>query len=132
MMKRIFIILGVVVAIAALIVFNKMTSKKGNLNAFAEVKKGTFEISVTNSGELLAEKSLDIKGPEIGQSNNQGGNRQGGYMHAMDLKIQDIIPEGTIVKEGDFIAQLDRTAYSNTLKDETEALKKYQTNSCTR
>ena len=135
-MKRIFIISGVVIAIVALIVFNKMTSKKGNLNIFAEVKKGTFEIIVTNSGELIAEKSIEIKGPEIGQSNNQGGNRQGGDrggnrggdMHAMDLKIQDIVPEGTIVKEGDFIAQLDRSSYANTLKDEFENLKTYQTN----
>ena len=46
-------------------------------------------------------------------------------MHAMDLKIQDIVPEGTIVKEGDYIAQLDRTTYDNTLKDEHENLKTY-------
>jgi hypothetical protein len=141
MMKRIFIISGVVIAIAALIAFNKMTSKKGNVNTFTEVKKGTFEITVTNTGELIAEKSIDIKGPEIGQSNNQqggnrggnqggGGNRQmgGGDMHAMELKIQDIVPEGTIVNEGDYIAQLDRTSYANTLKDAQETLTTYRTN----
>jgi multidrug efflux pump subunit AcrA (membrane-fusion protein) len=46
----------------------------------------------------------------------------------MDLKIQDIIPEGTLVKEGDYIAQLDRSSYANTLKDELENLKTYQNN----
>ena len=149
-MKRIFIISGVLIAIAALIAFNKITSKKGIVNTFTEVKKGIFEISVANSGELIAEKSVDIKGPEIGQSNNQqggpqGGNRGGGGpgggggggarggggggdMHAMELKIQDIVPEGTIVKEGEYIAQLDRTSYSNTLKDAEETLTTYQTN----
>ena len=127
-MKRILIISGVVAAIIALIVFNKLTSKNKVFNAFAEVKKGLFEITVTNSGELIAEKSLDIKGPEIGQG--QGGHNagRGGDMHAMDLKIQDIIPEGTIVKEGDYIAQLERTSYDNTLKDEIENLKTQQTN----
>ena len=65
-MKRILIIGGVVIAIIALIVFNKMTSKKGNINTYAEVKKGLFEITVTNTGELIAEKSIDVKGPEIG------------------------------------------------------------------
>jgi HlyD family secretion protein len=139
MMKRIFIIGGIVIAVAALIAFNRMTSKKSNVNTYAEVKKGVFEITVSNTGELIAEKSVDIKGPEIGQSNNrqggnQGGNRggnqvfRGGDMHAMDLKIQDIVPEGTIVNEGDYIAQLDRTSYTNTLKDERENLKTYQSN----
>ncbi|TAL64033.1 MAG: HlyD family efflux transporter periplasmic adaptor subunit [Bacteroidetes bacterium] len=127
MMKRAFIIVGIVAAITALIVFNRMTSKNKIFNAYAEVKKGLFEITVTNTGELIAEKSIDIKGPEIAQSNDHGpGGR--GDMHAMDLKIQDIIPEGTIVKEGDYIAQLDRTSYANTLKDALESLQKYQAN----
>ena len=131
-MKRVLIIGSVIVAIIALIVFNKMTSKKANINSYAKVKKGLFEITVTNSGELVAEKSIDIKGPEISQGLDQGGNRGGpgrGFdMHAMDLKIQDIVPEGTLVKEGDYIAQLDRSAYSNTLKDELENLKTMQNN----
>ena len=114
-------------AIIALIVFNKMTSKRGRINSFTDVKKGIFEISVTNSGELIAEKSIDIKGPEISMGSDRGGDH-GHDMHAMDLKIQDIVPEGTIVKEGDYIAQLDRSSYSNTLKDELETLKTYQNN----
>jgi HlyD family secretion protein len=124
-MKRAFIIFGIVAAIAALIIFNRMTSKNKILNSFVEVKKGLFEITVSNTGELIAEKSIDIKGPEIRQTNQGGGH---GDMHAMDLKIMDIVPEGTIVKEGDYIAQLDRTSYSNTLKDALESLKTYQTN----
>ena len=140
-MKRILIIGGVLVAIIALMVFNKMTSKNKVPNTFTEVKKGTFEITVSNSGELIAEKSLDIKGPEIGQGGDQGrgqgqgggqqgrgGGGGGGDMHAADLKIQDIVPEGTIVKEGDYIAQLDRSTYANTLKDELTNLTTLQTN----
>jgi HlyD family secretion protein len=126
-MKRILIISSVVLAIAALIIFNRITSRKSNLNNFAEVRKGTFEITVINSGELIAERSQDIKGPDFTQ--NRGGGFGGDHgMHGMDLKIQDIIPEGTIVKEGDYIAQLDRSTYSNTLKDELETLKTYQIN----
>jgi multidrug efflux pump subunit AcrA (membrane-fusion protein) len=127
-MKRILVIGIVVAAIIALIVLNKMTSRKGNVSSFTEVKKGLFEISVTNSGELIAEKSIDIKGPEIGMGSERGGQGRGFNMHAMDLKIQDIVPEGTVVKEGDYIAQLDRSTYANTLKDELEVLKTYQTN----
>ena len=137
-MKKIFITAGVLLAIIALIAFNRMTSKNKVVSSFAEAKKGLFEISVTNSGELIAEKSTDIKGPEIGQSNNNqgggnqgrggggGGGMRGGDMHAMDLKIQDMVPEGTIVKAGDYIAQLDRSSYNNTLKDEMDNLKTQQ------
>jgi multidrug efflux pump subunit AcrA (membrane-fusion protein) len=127
-MKRILIIGGVVVAIVALIVFNKMTSKKSDLNTFAEVKKGLFEITVSNSGELIAEKSIDIKGPEINPGSERVFQGMSHGMHAMDLKIQDIVPEGTVVKDGDYIAQLDRSSYSNTLKDELENLKTMQNN----
>ncbi|MGC1389707.1 MAG: efflux RND transporter periplasmic adaptor subunit [Bacteroidales bacterium] len=127
-MKRILIISGVVVAIAALIVFNKMTTKNSIPNTFANVKKGLFEIIVTNSGELIAERSVDIKGPEISPGSDRVFQGMGHGMRAMDLKIQDIVPEGTIVKEGDYIAQLDRSSYSNTLKDELENLKTIQNN----
>ncbi|MEI6048197.1 MAG: efflux RND transporter periplasmic adaptor subunit [Bacteroidota bacterium] len=131
-MKRILITGSVIVAIVALIVFNRMTSKNKVFNAYTEVKKGAFEITVTNSGELIAEKSLDIKGPEIGRGSDHGpGGFQGGGghdFHAQDLKIQDIVPEGTMVNEGDYIAQLDRTNYDNTLKDELENLKTQEAN----
>jgi HlyD family secretion protein len=123
-MKRILVISGVVLAIAALVVFNQMTTRKAKVNSYTEVRKGLFEITVANSGELIAEKSIDIKGPDIAMGSDHG---PGGHdMHAMDLKIQDIVPEGTIVKEGDFIAQLDRSSYANTLKDELENLKTMQ------
>jgi multidrug efflux pump subunit AcrA (membrane-fusion protein) len=127
-MRRILVIGGVLLAVIALIVFNRLTSKNINKNSFAEVKKGLFEITVTNSGELIAERSVEIKGPEIGMGSDHGPGGGGHGMHAMDLKIQDIVPEGTIVKEGDYIAQLDRSTYANTLKDELETLKTYQNN----
>lgn len=132
MKKRILIILSVLVPVVALIMFNKFTSSRPDENNFVEVKQGSFEITVSNSGELIAEKSVDVKGPEIRQTNQHGGGgggRQGGGdMHAMELKIQDIVPEGTIVSAGDYIAQLDRSSYANTLKDAEETLKTYQNN----
>ena len=49
-------------------------------------------------------------------------------MRIQSFKIQDIVPEGTIVKKGDYIAQLDRTDYDNTLKDELQNLTTLQAN----
>ena len=79
MMKKALIILGIIFAIVALMVFNKMISKKGVVTSFAETKRGMLEITVNNSGELIAENSIDVLGPLIGMPSNgdQGGNNQG-------------------------------------------------------
>ncbi len=119
-MKKTIITITVVVAtIIALFIFNKMVSTKNTTNYFAEAQKGDFEISVTSPGELVAENSIDIKAPEIGQNRD---------IHATSIKIQDLIPEGTVVKEGDYIATLDRTEFDNTLKDEKERLETFRIN----
>jgi HlyD family secretion protein len=120
-MKRSVMITGIVVvlAIIVLIIFNKATSRKDIANLYAESKRGQFDIIVTTTGELQAENSTDIRGPEFTQARN---------VRVMDIKIQDLVPEGTEVKTGDFIATLDRTSFDNTLKDELERLTTFQTN----
>ena len=120
-MKRSVMITGIVVVIAiiVLIIFNKATSRKDIANLYAESKRGQFDIIVTTTGELQAENSTDIRGPEFTQARN---------VRVMDIKIQDLVPEGTEVKTGDFIATLDRTSFDNTLKDELERLTTYETN----
>jgi multidrug efflux pump subunit AcrA (membrane-fusion protein) len=148
-MKRTGIITAavVVLAIVALFVFNKVFSKKDTVSVFAEAKKGLFEITVSNSGELLAEQSIDIMGPVLKTSqDNQGeqrggpgggggfgggrgmGGGRGGDFHMVDFKITDIVAEGTVVKKGDYVATLDRTNYDNTLKDALETLTTLQNN----
>jgi hypothetical protein len=122
-MKRILIIGGIVVAFAALFAFNKLTTRKNSENVYVVAKLDNFEITVSGAGELVAEKSIDINGPSLSQTNQGGGPGRGMDMRFMDLKIQDIVPEGTLVREGDYIAQLDRTSYSNSLKDALETQK---------
>jgi HlyD family secretion protein len=109
----------VVVAIIIAIVIGKVSSKKDMVNLYAEAKKGSFDIIVTTTGELQAEKSTDIIGPDFSQSRN---------IRAMDIKITDLVPEGTEVKAGDYVATLDRTTFDNSLKDELERLTTAETN----
>jgi HlyD family secretion protein len=120
-MKRTLIITLIVVAstLVAMFVINKLTTKTDDDHLFTEATKGNFEISISASGEILAENSLDIKAPEISMGRD---------FHASDLKIQDIVPEGTEVKEGDYIATLDKTQFDNTLKDERERLSTFRNN----
>jgi len=109
----------VVVTFLALFVINKLTTKKSGENLFAEAIKGEFEISISAAGEIVPENSVNIKAPEVSMGRD---------FHASDLKITDIVPEGTEVKEGDYVATLDRTQYDNTLKDERERLNTFRNN----
>ena len=119
-MKRTIIITSIIVAVAviAMIVISKLTGREDFSTIFAEVQNGDFEVVVTTTGELQAEVSTDIKGPEGLASRNM---RFGG------IKISDLVPEGTEVKAGDYVATLDRSSVDNTLKDELDRLESYQT-----
>lgn len=114
-MKKTLIIAGIVVAAALILLFalTRITSKRNQPELYTEVRRGQFEITVRSAGELLAERSVDIKGPEIAMGRN---------IKFFNIKIQDLIPEGTVVREGDYIATLDRTDLNNSLKDALESL----------
>ena len=79
------------------------------------MKKGDFEISVFTTGELEAKSSIQINGPEGLRSAN-----------IFQVKITDIIAEGTVVKKGDYIAGLDKAEVGNKLKDASTDLQKFQ------
>ncbi len=66
-MKRTFIITGIIVVITiiGLIAFNKLFSKKDKTDIFVEANYGKFEITINAAGELMAERAIDIMGPEI-------------------------------------------------------------------
>lgn len=133
-MRRTIIITGIVAAliVIAMIIFSRLGKGKEAAANYALAVKGPFEISVSNAGELEAERSVDIMGPDIMQASQQGGQRGGGGGHGgmriSSFKIQDIVAEGTEVRVGDYIAQLDRTDYDNTLKTAKENLNTLQSN----
>lgn len=80
------------------------------------VERGDFVVSVYTSGELEAKNSENIQGPS--------GLRT---VNLWNVQIAELIPEGTVVAEGDWVATLDRTEISNRLKDVETELEKLQT-----
>jgi hypothetical protein len=86
--KTTLIVIGVIVLITA-IVFFLFSKPKKNAPITAKVKWGTFPIEVTTMGELIAKSSEKIYGPQ--------GLRQ---IQIWQAKIQDIIPDGTVVDSG--------------------------------
>ncbi|MFP8489536.1 efflux RND transporter periplasmic adaptor subunit [Gracilimonas sp. Q87] len=72
----------------------------------ATPKNGEFVVDVTTTGELRAKNSVEIRGPQGGRD-----------VRLFNLTIQRLIPEGTIVEKGDFVAELDRSEITGRLQD---------------
>ena len=107
----------VIMTFTGLLMYINSTSKGTSDLNFEVAQSGVFEIAVTTTGELNAENSIDINGPDIVENRN---------FRSTGIKILDIVPEGTRVKKGDYIASLDRTTFDNRLKDEADNLKNIQ------
>ena len=89
--------------------------KTEETSVVARVKLGEFKTVVTTSGELRALKFVQINVPQNAQQANQ-----------YQMKISSIVPEGTIVKEGDVVAELDRSGIASRASDVSLALQKAQ------
>jgi multidrug efflux pump subunit AcrA (membrane-fusion protein) len=117
MKKKKITIIFVVLALIALLIILIGSSKSDKYNSplVAEVKKGEFEIPVKTTGELQAKKSVQIRGPEALRNRSLG---------IREVKILDLIPEGTVVDSGDYVARLDKTETLSKLKDIEDELEK--------
>ena len=123
--KKILITAGVLALVIALILFNKFASSRGKVEVFVEAKSEVFEISVSTSGELIAERSVPILGPQMVQGRTRTLARpNNNNMRVQNLTIQDIVAEGTMVSRGDYVARIDRTQYENSLRDARESLQR--------
>lgn len=70
------------------------------------VQEGSLDIFVTATGELQAMRSEKIMGPE--------GMRAA---RIYQVAIADLVPEGTIVAAGDYVARLDKSELDGRIKD---------------
>jgi len=78
-------------------------------------QKGPFQVEVTTTGELRAQNSTRIMGPQ--------GARE---IRVYNIKIQKLVPEGTIVEKGDFVAELDRSEIMGKMQDAQLEVQKVQ------
>jgi HlyD family secretion protein len=112
--KYIYMIAGIILLVIIALIFFTRTDKTGLITA--KVKKGNFQIDVTTTGELSAKSSEKIYGPTRMRE-----------VQIYQAKIQDIIPDGSVVDSGQYVATLDRTEISNKIKDEETNLEKFET-----
>ncbi len=117
MRKKIIIGFSVLVAIVLAFTFFGSSDKDKAAPQFTKVVQGKFEILVNVTGELKAQNSEDITAPT---------ELRGRSFRISEVKIQDLIPEGTVVDSGAYVATLDRSALSNQLKSTEDELEKSQ------
>jgi hypothetical protein len=117
MKKKIYIIVGiaVLVAIAGIFFFGDAGEA---IDQKVKAQRGLFEIVVTTTGELQALNMEKIEAPE---------ELRGRNVRVGEIKISDLIAEGTVVDSGDYVGALDRSSLDNTLKTTETELEQIKT-----
>jgi len=103
--RNIYIGIAILIGVALIWFFYPSTDSSSSITT--EVKNGEFVISVTTTGELDAINKTEINGPRNLQSVEIWS----------DIKLENIVDEGTVVDSGDFIASMDKQVILNKLKD---------------
>lgn len=103
--KKVAYFIGAIVLLVIVYSFFSSSSET-DTSITAKVVKGTFLNEVYISGEAQSTSSKQINGPE-------NARRYGVY----NIKIQDLVPEGTVVKKGDFIGKLDVSEVNGKILD---------------
>jgi len=79
------------------------------------VQQGTFISEVYSTGQLQAEHATHIQVPDELSSRR---------INIFEIKVTEIVEEGTVVQEGDFVASLDHSAVEELKTNATEELEK--------
>lgn len=112
MYKKISIGIGVIVLIGIIWFFSSSDDKE---TFTATIAKGSFSVKITTSGELEAKNSVPILGPS--------GLRA---FRIWQIKIEDLVDEGTIVKKGEFVGSLDKSQIADKYSEESSELLKME------
>ncbi len=112
-------IIVIVVLISAFLIVPG--SKTETTEITTKVLQGPFEIFVYSTGQLEAQNSVDITVPD---------NLNDRDIRIYEIKITDLIEEGTVVDSGEYVATLDQKAVEeilNTAREELEtAMNEYE------
>ena len=107
-------VIAVIVVIAAVaLLFGGADAADNTASISAKVKSGEFRVVVTTTGELRARKAVQIQGPP---------NMQAAQVY--QTRISSLVAEGTVVKAGDLVAELDRSAIAGKHQEVSLALQK--------
>jgi multidrug efflux pump subunit AcrA (membrane-fusion protein) len=116
--KHIIIISAVAVVLVGILIYSGLSGKEKEVVLETKLEHGRFEIAVVVTGELQALNETAINAPSSLRSRS---------MRINNVKIQDLIAEGTVVDSGDWVATLDRSQADNELKDKMDEIEEQET-----
>ncbi len=114
--RKYFYWAGALIFIALIWYFSRPPAT-GNQVIEVPVQSGKFIISVTTTGELEARSNEKIHGPNPSALRNA---------RIWQYRIEKIVPDGTLVDSGDWVADLDRSDLTNKMKDQELEVEKLQ------
>lgn len=106
MSKKKYITIGIIALLVIIAYFYFSGNDEENIAITSKVKKGTFISEVIISGEAQSNSLIKIDAPKNIRK-----------FKLRDIKIQDLIAEGTIVKKGDYVGRLDPTEVNEQIID---------------
>ncbi len=113
MRKKLLITLIILVVISVSAFVFLSGTKSENVYLRSEVQRGPFEILVYSSGQLEAQNSENIVIPT---------NLRERDIRIYEIKITDLVEEGTVVDSGEYVASLDHKAVEEVLTTAREEL----------
>ncbi|MDP2721619.1 MAG: HlyD family efflux transporter periplasmic adaptor subunit [Bacteroidales bacterium] len=116
--KNTLILVGLAIAALALIWYFSTSNVVADNTISVKAKRGEFVIEVTTTGELEARSSENIMGPNANGLRNARIHR---------YTIEDIVPDGTVVDSGQWVATIDRSDLENQIRDQELEVEKLET-----
>ena len=113
LIRNIAIIAVAAVAVVAIFLIINNSKRLSDVLIKVPVQKGAFISEVYSTGQLQAENATYIEVPSELSSQ---------YINIFEIKVTEIVDEGTVVEEGDFVASLDYSAVEELLANVTEVL----------
>jgi HlyD family secretion protein len=107
---RRLLLAGAALAVVVLVVLIVWGARRGSaVLVTATAQRGELVIDISTTGQVEAVKSRSVARQRTGWSWDA-------------VQIAQMVPEGSVVKEGDFLAQLDRTAADQQLEQAENSL----------
>lgn len=112
-MKKRYILPAIILVLLVTTLLLSQRSTSESKDIIVEVSYGKFVVDVNTTGELSAMRSVRIMGPSRAQN-----------YRIYNLKIDQMVDEGTVVKQGQFVASLDKSELHTRISDAQTNLEK--------
>lgn len=115
-LKNLLWILIPIALLIAYFAYSSSSTSAASSQLYVTADQGQFLVGIQATGELKAKNSVKIRGSQSMRS-----------VGVWQTSIKELIPEGTMVKKGDFVADLDKTEIANKITEATTDIEREQT-----